>query len=230
MKRFKDQYGEDGESVYYATANKQKRDPDTFHKEDIGTQARPEAVGFLKTLVNIWTMGWGNYIEFALPDATTSPQSMIDDYLKTGPQGMASSLLDSHAEDLKMNNDGVSQETGLHVSEMHRIITPMIKMKMDKIMASIIPENKYVLKQDIFMEHNGQMITIPKGTVIKEFAMGTGAIAMGQGGSFNVGSHPKGGAVAMDKPEKSSIGKKKKKKNKEVDEASNSQISPLNKK
>ena len=82
------------------------------------------------------------------------------------------------------------------------------------------------------MEYNGHMITIPKGTVLKEFAMGTGAIAMGQGGSFNVGSHPKGGAVAMDKPEKSSIGKKdkKKKKKKEVDEASNSQISPLNKK
>ena len=114
MKNFKDQYGDEGESIYYATANKQGRDKKTFHKECI-------------------------------------------------------------------------------------------------------------LKQDVFIEHNGVMITIPEGTVLQEFAMGTGAIAMGQGGSFNVGSHPKGGGVAMDKPEKSSVGKKtKKKKEKEkVTESAN---------
>ena len=36
LKKFKDQYGfEQGEKVYYATANKQGRDPDTFKKESV---------------------------------------------------------------------------------------------------------------------------------------------------------------------------------------------------
>jgi len=33
INRFKDQYGKDGEGIYYATANKQGRDPETFKKE-----------------------------------------------------------------------------------------------------------------------------------------------------------------------------------------------------
>lgn len=35
IKKFQDEYGKKkGKSVFYATANKQKRDPETFHKED----------------------------------------------------------------------------------------------------------------------------------------------------------------------------------------------------
>lgn len=124
----------------------------------------PEAIGFIKTLVNIWTSGWANYVEVMGDD-----RNMVSDYLKTGPKGMADNLLDSHAEDLKMGADNVSQEIGLHLKEIYHIIVPMIKNKMDKIMTDIgITENKCTLKQDVFMEYNGHMITIPKNTVLRE--------------------------------------------------------------
>jgi len=109
MKKFKDKYGKDGESIYYATANKQGRDEKSFKKECI-------------------------------------------------------------------------------------------------------------LRQDVFIEHDGQMITIPEGTVLKEFAMGTGAIAMVPA-ALGDGKAAKGGAVAMDKPEKSKVGGKKDKKKKKVNES-----------
>lgn len=103
MKKFKDQYGKDGENIYYATANKQGRDEKSFKKECI-------------------------------------------------------------------------------------------------------------LRQDIVIEHDGQVTVIPEGTILKEFAMGTGAIAMVPNALSGGSNAPKGGGIAMDKPEKSKLSKKDKKK------------------
>jgi hypothetical protein len=88
LNKFKDQYGDKkGEEVYYATANKQDRDPETFEKNEdveeswdlamedakVGSDNR---VDYLENaLGSVWNMGRGNN----KIDLKSMAQSLIDD-------------------------------------------------------------------------------------------------------------------------------------------------------
>jgi hypothetical protein len=88
LDKFKDQYGDKkGEEVYYATANKQDRDPETFEKNEeveeswdlamedakVGSDNR---VDYLENaLGSVWNMGRGNN----KIDLKSMAQSLIDD-------------------------------------------------------------------------------------------------------------------------------------------------------
>lgn len=207
LKNFQDQYGKKkGKQIYYATANKQDRDPDTFHKE-----SNDEIHNAIKSIVVDW---------YSDP-ANNNKEELAEYFLEFGPESMASDILDAAIDSGKINVDDSGMITNLGNIGVKEFVNIVSKMVEDHVFAMF--ESKCTLKQDIFIEHNGQMITIPEGTILQEMAVGTGAIAMVPA-ALGSGKSAKGGAVAMDKPKKSKVGKKKKK---EVDEASNSQISPL---
>ena len=88
LDKFKDQYGDEkGEKVYYATANKQDRDPETFEKnEEVkeswdlameGTMVDSEnRIDYLENaLKHVWNMGKGNNTI----DLKSMAQSLVND-------------------------------------------------------------------------------------------------------------------------------------------------------
>ena len=88
LNKFKDQYGDEkGEKVYYATANKQDRDPETFEKnEEVkeswdlameGTMVDSEnRIDYLENaLKHVWNMGKGNNTI----DLKSMAQSLVND-------------------------------------------------------------------------------------------------------------------------------------------------------